>query len=78
MSHRLQVLIPEDLDARIGKAAQRARVSKGEWVRRAVEAALREKKERGRPSDPLARMASLAAPTGDIDQMLAEIDAGRR
>jgi metal-responsive CopG/Arc/MetJ family transcriptional regulator len=79
VSHRLQVLIPEDLDARIGKAAQRARVSKGEWVRRAVEAALREsQQERGRPTDPLARLASLQGPTGDIDQMLEEIDAGRR
>lgn len=28
--------------------------------------------------DPLARLASLGAPTGDIDQMLAEIEAGRR
>lgn len=79
MSHRLQVLIPEDLDARIGKAAQRARVSKGEWVRRAVEAALREKQEEsGRPRDSLARLASLGGPTGSIEQMLEEIDAGRR
>jgi metal-responsive CopG/Arc/MetJ family transcriptional regulator len=78
MSHRLQVLIPEDLDARIGKAAQRARVSKGEWVRRAVEAALREKEERGGPRDSLARLASLGGPTGSIEQMLEEIDAGRR
>jgi hypothetical protein len=28
--------------------------------------------------DPLARLASLNAPTGDIEQMLAEIEAGRR
>ncbi len=75
MSHRLQVLIPESLEARLAKAAQRRRVSKGEWVRRAIEQALAE----GPPeSDPLERLASFGAPTGDIDQMLAEIDAGRR
>jgi hypothetical protein len=28
--------------------------------------------------DPLARLASLDAPTGDIHQMLAEVEAGRR
>ncbi|MEK6376013.1 MAG: hypothetical protein AABO58_25335 [Acidobacteriota bacterium] len=28
--------------------------------------------------DPLARLASLNAPTGDIRQMLSEIEAGRR
>jgi hypothetical protein len=35
MNHRLQVLIPEELDVQLRKAAQRSRVSKGEWVRRA-------------------------------------------
>ena len=72
MSHRLQVLIPEDLDARIRKAAARSRVSKGEWVRRAVEEVLRKSVE-----DPVARLASLGAPTADVEQMLAEIEAGR-
>jgi len=28
--------------------------------------------------DPLARLASLDGPTGDIDQTLSEIEAGRR
>ena len=72
MSHRLQVLIPEDLNARIRKAAARSRVSKGEWVRRAVEEVLRKSVE-----DPVARLASLGAPTADVEQMLAEIEAGR-
>ena len=72
MSHRLQVLIPEDLDSRIRKAAARSRVSKGEWVRRAVEEVLRKSVE-----DPVARLASLGAPTADVEQMLAEIEAGR-
>jgi hypothetical protein len=74
MSIRLQVLIPEGLDARVRKAAQRSRLSKGAWVRQAIERAIVDVRL---PSDPLARLASLGAPTGDIDQMLAEIEAGR-
>lgn len=77
MSHRLQILVPEGLDARIAKAAQRSRVSKGEWVRRALTAALSESSD-GHVPDALARLSSLGAPTADIDQMLAEIEAGRR
>jgi len=73
MSHRLQVLIPESLDRRVGKAAQRSRQSKGAWVRQALERALSE----DRPADALDRLASLGGPTGDIDQVLAEIEAGR-
>lgn len=76
MSHRLQVLIPEELDARLRKAAQRNRVSKGEWVRRAIELALKESTTG--QEDPLDRLAALEGPTGEIDQILAEIEAGRR
>ncbi len=75
MSKRLQVLIPEGLDARVRKAAQRKRLSKGEWVRRAIEHAL---EERCDEADPVARLAQLGGPTADIAQMLAEIEAGRR
>ncbi len=74
MSYRLQVLIPEGLEARLRKAAQRTRVSKGEWVRRAIERTLREKSP---ATDPLDALSRLGAPTGDIEQMLAEIEAGR-
>jgi hypothetical protein len=75
MSHRLQVLVPEELDAQIEKAAQRSRVSKGEWVRRAVEASLQ--REGRSASDAAERLFSLGAPTGDIQQMIAETEAGR-
>jgi hypothetical protein len=79
MSHRLQVIVTRELEARIRKAAQRCRLSKGEWVRRALEEALRQSSGAGpRPSDPLARLAALGAPTADIDQVLGEIEAGRR
>jgi hypothetical protein len=74
MSTRLQVLIPEALDRRIRKAAQRRRLSTGAWVREALERALAEP---AAAADPLDRLARLGAPTGDIDQMLAEIEAGR-
>jgi len=77
MSHRLQVLIPEELDARIRKAARRLRVSKGAWVRQAVEAALQSASGQQDGADPLRRLGSLEAPTADIDQMLSEIEAGR-
>ena len=77
MSHRLQVLIPEELDARIRKAADRERISKGEWVRRAIEAVLRSGIDGPGGADPLARLSGLEAPTGDIEQILGEIEAGR-
>lgn len=74
MSHRLQVLIPDDLAARLRKAAERRRISGGEWVRRAIERSLAEEQ---RVSDPLAALAGLEAPTADIEQMLTEIEVGR-
>ncbi len=78
MSHRLQVLIPEELDAKITKAAERTRASKGAWVRRAIEQALTAKPGAGRPGPgPLARLASLKAPTAGIEGMIAEIESGR-
>lgn len=70
---RLQVLVPPALDARIRKAASRRRMSKGQWVREAIEKALADRSI----DDPVARLAQLDAPSGDIDQMLAEIEAGR-
>jgi len=76
MSHRLQVLIPEELDAHLEKAAQRSRMSKGAWVRNTlIEALNRSGHLTGK--DSIERLASLDAPTADIDQMLAEIEAGR-
>lgn len=75
MSHRLQVLVPESVDLAVTKAAQRRGVSKGEWVRRALERALAQSRSE---QDPLRRLAGLDAPTADIDQMLSEIESGRR
>ncbi|MBI3401210.1 MAG: hypothetical protein HY048_07290 [Acidobacteria bacterium] len=70
MSHRLQLLVPEALDRRIRMAARRPGLSAGAWVRQAIDQAL----QKDRQGDPLDQ---LGAPTGDIEQMLAEIEAGR-
>ena len=77
MSSRLQVLISPELDSQLEKEAQRSRVSKGEWVRRALRESLRQAKKQS-SADPVARMASLNGPVADIDRILAEIDAGRQ
>jgi predicted transcriptional regulator len=74
MSHRLQVLISTELHRALTKAASRLRLSRGEWVRRAIEASL----VRGQDGPALVgELAGLDAPTADIDGMLAEIDRGR-
>jgi hypothetical protein len=67
MSHRLQVLIPEELDMQLRKAAHGTHVSKSAWVRRTLR----------RSVDPVERLASLNAPAADIEQMLSEIESGR-
>lgn len=72
MSHRLQVLIPEELDLALSQAAARERVSKGEFVRNAIDVALA---QRIADTDPVATMAAINAPTADIEQMLAEVDS---
>ena len=74
MSKRLQVLVPEPLDRRIRKAAHRSRLSAGAWVRQAIERALQD----DQVGDPLDRLAHLDAPTADIDEMLSQIESGRR
>jgi Arc/MetJ-type ribon-helix-helix transcriptional regulator len=77
MSHRLQVVVPPELDAQIGKAEQRSRVSKSAWVRRALKEALGQAGKAGH-TDPVARVASLHSPAASMDRMLAEIKTGRR
>ena len=75
MSMRLQILVPEEVEQRVHKAAQRSRMSTSAWVRRAIERAL----EDDRPGvDVLEQLSALDAPTADIEQMLVEIESGRR
>lgn len=54
------------------------RVSKGEWVRRAIEHVLQHGTQGASGStDPLTRLAALNGPTADIEEMLDEIESGR-
>jgi len=76
MSHRLQVLIPEELDLRLRKAARRSRMSKGQWVRQAIEVSLRHYGRDRASSDVMARLKSLRAPTADVGRMIREIERG--
>jgi hypothetical protein len=75
MSHRLQVLIPPELNAELKKSSQRLGISTGEYVRRALRKSLLPRTRIN--SDPVAALTALSAPTCDIDQMLAEIERGR-
>jgi len=80
MSKRLQVLLDEEELIEIQHAAQLERLTVAEWVRQA----LREIR-RTRPHSTLERKLEVIrvaarheAPTGDIDQMLSEIERGYR
>ena len=73
---RLQVLISARMDGRLRKAAERTRVSRGAWVRQAIEERL-ERESPELPGDPLAALRELNGPTADICAMISEIEAGR-
>ena len=77
MSHRLQVLIPPDLDAQLRKSSQRLGISTGEFVRRALRKSVLQPVNEADQKNPVAELAALSAPTADIEQMLAEIERGR-
>jgi hypothetical protein len=75
---RLQVLMDDDELRDIQRLARRERVTTAEWVRQR----LREARERHARPDVAAKLAAVQAayrhqgPTGDIEQMLAEIERG--
>jgi hypothetical protein len=78
MSKRLQVLLPDPDMEEIRRLARRERLTVGEWVRRT----LREARSRQPVHEPqwklkaVRKAAKYSFPTGDIDQMLAEIERG--
>jgi hypothetical protein len=78
MSKRLQVLLPESEMEEIRKLADREQVTVGEWVRRA----LRDARSHRASAEPESRLKSVrraaeySFPTGEIDQMLEEIERG--
>ena len=79
MSKRLQVLLDEAELREVQDAARRQGIPVSEWVRRALRDALR--REARRDLDAKGRAIREAAghglPTGDIYEMLGEIERGR-
>ena len=78
MSKRLQVLLPDQEMSEIQRLARRDRLTVGEWVRRA----LREARVNRPVIEPeiklkaIRRAVTHSFPTGDIGQMLSEIERG--
>jgi hypothetical protein len=78
MSKRLQVLLEEDELDEIRKIARRERTTVAQWVREAI----REARRRSPAKDGAAKLQAIQRafeyefPTGDIGQMLAEIERG--
>jgi len=79
MSKRLQVLLDPDEWEQLQAIARRHRTTVSEWVRRTLREA-QEREPAGNLSSKLRAIHAAAShqfPTGDIDQMLEEIERGR-
>ena len=79
MSTRLQIVMSEAEVASLRQVARRAGLTVSEWARRALRAA---RNAQAVPSpasklEALERALSCNHPTGDIDEMLADIERGR-
>jgi len=78
MSTRLQVILDDREMADIRRTAKRERLTVAEWVRRALRTA--RQRVPASTADKKVQVIRAAAkhsfPTGDIDQMLSEIEAG--
>ena len=80
MTKRLQVILKDAEYREVQKAAKTRHVSIAQWVRDAL-AAARRREPSGDVSMKLKAVrasAAFAFPTGDIEQMLAEIETGYR
>ena len=78
MAKRLQVLLDEIEYLEIRQAAERERMSIAEWVRQSLRTARRAEAEK--VSTKLRALADAVVhefPTGDIEEILADIEAGR-
>ncbi len=78
VTKRMQVLLEDGEYRRLQRVAKRHRMTLAEWVRQALRAAAREEPD-GDPGKKLAvvrEAATHAYPSGDIGQMLGEIEAG--
>ncbi len=79
MSKRLQVVLDDEELREIEATARRERMTTSEWVRQALRAA-----RRTRPRTDAGRKLAIVRaavrhhfPTGDIDEVLRDIDRGR-
>jgi len=78
VSKRLQVLLDESEWREIQRAARSTRVTVAEWVRQALRAARASAPvvDIGRKLDVIRAATRHAYPTGDIEDMLTEIERG--
>ena len=78
MSKRLQVILDDSEMREIQRVAQRKRMTVAEWVRQALRAARRQEPT----TDARKKLEAVRAatrhsfPTGDIEQILSEIERG--
>ena len=78
MSKRLQVLLEEDELRQIQRIARAKRMTVAEWVRQALRSAGENEPSRdaARKIDALRSAYRHSFPTGDIEEMLGEIERG--
>lgn len=78
MSKRLQVLLDDGEFREIRRIARAQRMTVAEWVRQALRAASRREPvgDAGRKLESIRAAARHAFPTGDLDEMLGEIERG--
>ena len=78
MSKRLQVLVDEKEYREIQQVARRSRMTVAEWVRQALRLARRREplRDAERKLEAVRAAAKHEFPTGEIDQILSEIERG--
>ena len=78
MAKRLQVILQDPEYREIQRAARSRHMSLAEWVRQALERARRHEPlgDAGKKLQVIRAAIKHEFPTGDIDQMLAEIESG--
>jgi hypothetical protein len=79
MSKRLQIIVSDGEAESFRRAAEGSGLSLSEWARRALgrEASRQSGPDTAQVLQALDRALECAHPTGDIDQILAEIETGR-
>ena len=78
MSKRLQVILQDQEYREIQRVARSRHMSIAEWVRQALDLARRREPtgSMGKKLETVRRAARCQYPSGNIDRMLAEIEAG--